>query len=457
VVTIIYTPPFVAVNPTFIGPQPTNPSGPAPYRFNNVTVNSFETDLTVHYTTMTNCCCVGCPSLSNTSNSQDFFIVRLASGHEYDASMPLDLEQAGSAHAASLVDAEPAGGTVVRSESAAAAAVGGQWWYSEFYVGFEGALAMSTSLCQSTVSFLQGGNAFVAIRFPVSGGASVPFPLPLRYGESGHYPRLDLLNEDVTPNVAAASVPLHLMPEWMTYAATVLPQATGEQWLTVGGSSADQVSCPANLNLSTWEFYSYLPMDAGSSVQAWADKILPGYFCFVTSTPPPFLATIQEALGLELDEEAASLSVVTAMGPFAIRLLGSPPDPPYLVAGPQMAQVKSPGQAQLRFLIENKGSQSAAVTLSTTSTQQLPWQIYNGTFTAPNTGSPVSGPISISAGGAAPVWLLANVPSGASGAETVVLTASSTSPARSTWNSGLVWLGSAPNLGRTVRRHLPHK
>jgi hypothetical protein len=447
----------------FSGYQPKNPSGPPPYIFENVALGAFERDIGVTY---------NAPAPWNklpSVNLEDMFTVRVTAGagHWNDSYsvLPCTVLAAGSTPAPQeLPPAQDDSGLAGKTDAAALAvgansAASYSWWYTEFYFGLGQSTTMTTDLCQGSVGYLQGGNFFVAVRYPTSAaaGASSAIPGPFRYGETNGYPRLDLLNETPWPNTVVVSMPLAVAPEWMTYAANSLPQAAGERWVTMAPSSETQATCPANLNLPNWEFYAYVPMDAGPTPSAWSDKVLPGYFCFVTSSPPPFLESLATALGLGAEEADTTSAQVTAMGPFPIRLAGNPPNPPYLVSGPQMAVVKPPGQVQLRFLVENPGTTPLQVTTSVSSSLHLSWGIYRGSFDAPYLTNPVQGAIDLGHGEATPVWVVANVPAGVTGAETVIFTATSTSPAGSTWNSGLVWLGNPSNLGRTIRRHLPHK
>jgi hypothetical protein len=444
-----------AYNLMFTGHQPRNPAGPAPYVWENIPIGPFERRIGVSYIA---------PEPANqlsSVNFEDMFLVRTPSGHEYYWVKPLRILKpglsAGSEESSTFGETDARESDVARTLFPENAASSYSWWVSHFWFGLgAGTKLLTTDLCQSSVNYLRGGGFFIAIRVPDAAGEndSNPVAMPFRYDEPGHYPRLDLLDETVYPAVPVVSLPLVVSTDWRRFALNQLPAASGEHWVVLQPSASGQTNCPANLNLSAWEFYCFLPIDAGPSLMVWNEKVLPAYFCFETGSPPPFASVLSETLGLAGHEEAGVFDTpVTAMGPFPIRLAGGSLDPPYFVSGPQLARAQPSSRLQLRFLVQNTGSAIATITLSTTSTLHLPWRIFRGLYDKPDLTMPVTGNVTLNRGVSAPIWLVVDVPSGAYGAETVILTASSTSPTRSTWNSGLVWFGSLPTV-RRIHRHL---
>jgi hypothetical protein len=461
-VQISYTPPTGATNVTFAGYNlPKNPGGPPPYIFENALLGPISNEITISYDAPRpwNPTEGGPPWTTRTES--DTAVVTVASGNSYTFEKPLTV----NAPAAQAPPDRFAAGEAMSSSAELApelpphlqSLVAPPWWFSELFFGAGNPINLTTSLCQQSVSYLQTGSFFIAVRYPVAaeGAPPLPFPFPMRYGAPGFYPRLDLLNESNGPPVAIVSLPLEARPERADFVNNQLPGVAGEHWVALAPAAGTPASCPANLSVTRWEAYSWLPIDPGTNQAAWTEKVFPGYFCFVNGSLPTFLFGPAQAGGLEAEPFGALDSPVTAMGPFPIRLTANPPDPPYIVSGPEFLGVKPPGQARLQFYVEDWGAAAITVTLGTSSTLHLSWKAYNDAAGQPNLASQITGPITITPAGPAVVWLVADIAAGVAGAETVILTASSSSPARSTWNSGLVWIGPPPNPGHKARRHLP--
>jgi hypothetical protein len=442
-VTIRYWPPRGAQDTTFTGLQPTNPQGPPPFLFTGIPAGSPAAVL-AHYRAP------ALPENRARYDAADLFQVVETDGNVEAAlrftpvlaEPPLPAPDAGRG--------TPEGASAALQPSGGAAAEY-SWWRPELYFGAPG-VTMTTDLCAGVTAYLQSGSFFVAVRLPLSDAAAT-VPLVMRYGEPGRYPRLDLIDESVWPPRVKTSLPLELRPEWLEWAENALPHADGEHWATLAPSPVASVTCPAALSLASWEYYASVPVDAGADPTAWDEKVLPVYLCFVGDSPPPLLAGDATAL---LDALAAgdSSATVTPLGPSPIRLYGDAPRPPIVVHGAGLRRETPPQQVALPFLLENPTSQAATASLAVASRLRLPWELYEGTFEAPDLARKITAPLVIPRYQSVSVWAVADVPEGVGGAETVTLTAAASAAGASTWNTGLLWFGDWPHTGHALRRHL---
>jgi hypothetical protein len=311
-------------------------------------------------------------------------------------------------------------------------------------------------MCTEIAAYLRSGAVFVALRVPEIEGATAD-PIPRLYGQEPYFPVFDVRDATRWPRAAVARLPLEPAREWIDWAANSLPAAPGERWTVLKVSPDTEVACPSGLDLAWWDLTVFIPFDPGPVPGAWDERVLIGYFCVVGSTTPPFLPASAAPATTVVEAATAAEPRVTALGPFPIRLAANPPDPPYTIGGPQVAWAGPPQRLALHFEIGNWNPGTPTVTLAVRSRLRLPWRIYDGSEDAPYPASPIAAPITLPANGSRDIWLVVEVPAGIGGAECVTLTASSTAPDRSTWNTGIVWLGEWPHNGNPLRRRVPRQ
>ncbi len=438
--TTRYWPPDGAFAVFFTGLQPDNPQGPPPFVFTGVP-GAASTELVAHY---------GAPDLPvNRARYDAAEMCQVVEANGTTTTM-LHFTTVTAAPVAAAT-APPAVLDAAAIEPAAAATY--TWWLPEFYFGVAG-VTMTTSVCTAANSYFQGGSFFVAARLPIS-DAAPQVPIVFRYGEPGNYPSLDLLDESSWPAVTKTSLPLEVRHDWLDWAENALPRADGEHWTTLAPSPTAPVTCPAGLNLTSWEYYTAVPIDAGTDSTAWDEKVFPAYLCFVGATPPPFVAPTGAQLIASALGATGGGDTVMALGPFPIRLPGGNPQPPFSVHGAGLRGVMPPKRVELFFMVENLTNLTVTATVTLKSKLKLPWKAYNGSFAEPDLGSPITAPLTITRYSSAEVWAVVDVPDGVGGDETVTLTATSPSTGRSTWNTGLLWFGNWPHVAHPVRRHLP--
>lgn len=446
---IRYWPPTGAQSVSFTGLQPENSQGPPPFVFPDLALGT-PTEILAHY---------NAPPLP--ANRARFDVADMFTVTQENGNVQAWL------HYTTVTDepipASPApeppltwpatGRPEDASRQAVAAAIEPySWWRPEFWFGLNG-VTMTTDLCNATNDYFQGGLFFVAARLPIT-GAAPNVPIAFRYAEPGRYPRLDLLDYSTRPTTVRTTLPLVLRQEWLEWAENALPRADGEHWTVLAPSPTAPATCQAGLGTASWEYYSAVPIDAGANASAWNEKVLRSYLCFVGTVAPPFVPAAATLLGLVTATAAPPPPLVTALGPFPIRLPANPPDPPFFVHGAGLRGVLPPAHLEVMFRVENPTSQAASATMSARSKLKLPWRVYNGSWSAPNLGSPITGPVTLQGHNGLAVWLVADAPAGVAGAETLTLTATSPANGHSTWNTGVIWFGGWPHVGHPVSRRL---
>ena len=317
-----------------------------------------------------------------------------------------------------------------------------------------GDVTMTATLCQDWVDFLQEGTTFVALRFPDL-SATPPYTgsyaLPVVF--RGEYsPTLHLLDDrGGGPGTAILTAPLEYKPERFTFLENELPSAEEEHWLALGIPSSPPITCPEGLEIGgeDWnaEFEAWL--DFGGEEGACKDCVLPLYYCYEGDEASFSSALVARAHGAGLGATSYQGWGITCMGPHPLRLRGGDaPDPAFVLYGMHTANISPPQTISFSHAIKNLGSDPVAVTLDYTSSLGVPWGIYSGTEDGPDLPLvPITGSFTLSPELEWPAntrhfWMIAEVPTGAQGAETLLITATDvTSPALSTWTSDLLWVG----------------
>jgi hypothetical protein len=309
------------------------------------------------------------------------------------------------------------------------------------------ARTMTAALCQEQMALLQGGHAFVALRFPVLPPAlssTAPYTLPVVAGLDT--PRLVLNNESGWPATSVLTVPLEYKPEYLLFLENELPAVPGEHWLALGAVTTPTVDCASLPPLPHWSFEAEVWLDFGGAQDAGRGRVLPCYYCYEGQAPPATL----------LGADAASYQGwgITCLGPHSFYLESHVR--PLELYGMHTAWVTPTQTISLPHSIVNWTAAPITVNLAHSSSLGLPWGFYAGTADAPDVPlAPIAGPFEVKTFGPAPpryIWAMATVPAGApSGAETLVITATDVaSPALTVWTSDLLWVGdwvAPPPLG----------
>ncbi len=303
------------------------------------------------------------------------------------------------------------------------------------------AQTMTASLCQDQMALLQGGHAFLALRFPVyppTLAYTAPYTLPLVFSPI-HTPTLRL--KRYNPAATILSVPLEYKPWYHTFLENELPAAPGEHWLALGVVSTPAVDCASVPDMTDWSYQANFWLDLGGTPEAGRGRLLPLYYCYEGQTPPPAL---WGAPGATADAASYQGWGITCLGPHFLRLEAMPP---LELDGMHTAWITPTQTISLHHRVWNWSWAPLTVTLAHSSALGLPWGIYSGTADAPAVPlTPITGPFQLGAYYPNQIrhfWLIATVPAGTPvGAETLVITATDvTSPTRSARTSDLLWIG----------------
>ena len=287
-------------------------------------------------------------------------------------------------------------------------------WYSVSGV------TMTTSLCQEWLNFMQGDNAFAAVRVPmVTAGPDQSYDNPVMFS-SACSPTMTLSNWDMYPAVTTG---LETRPGRSTFLANNLPSADGEQWVGMGVGSTPGVTCPDLLNMPAGQWL----LNVNGCLNLPPDPtLLPIFFCYEGEDqpmlPPAQMAALKTAssLGVDLLGEGVSVTSypeegVTCVGPlvFHLQLEGD------LALWGSHSTVISPTQA-ISFPHAVSVSHPMTVSLSTSSSLGPDWKIYGDDLGHPDLSDPITGPIWVKY--YKNFWLTNVVPAGASGSHNLLMT-----------------------------------
>ncbi len=314
-------------------------------------------------------------------------------------------------------------------------------------------VTMDTGLCQQIVDWLQSNSAFVALRtpvtFPTADPAYYQSPVLLVPGNQARLQLTDKTQSVMNP------IPLELRPERMTFVQNRLPSVVGERWVTVGVAQSPKAFCPADLNLSAWEFFLNLPLDLFGNTGD-----VPLYFCQEGQNPPPIGQMVQKVRGrksLAATSGAIQADGITCIGPqphslattFTIKF-----------GNPAIAWgIKPPKEVKI---FHELYASSYPISLNFSIDSQISganWKLYWGDETAPDTSSPI-GPSATIPNWLNFIWLVGTVPEGTpAGSYNVVVSAEKVGdPAVKSSVTDLIWadIWVAPPLpGGMTYNYLP--
>lgn len=315
---------------------------------------------------------------------------------------------------------------------------------------------LTTSRCQEWMDVLQSDSSFIALRFPdlpPTSTYTASSDMPVVF-HAAYFPTLRLVQKGTwpQPDTVVFTTSLDYKPAHFTFLENELPAAEHERWLALGVVSTPTVTCPAELALDSgeWEFVFDVWLDFGGAKDACLECVLPFYYCYEGQATPSATGLGRLMQDVGLTGTAYQSWNRTCLGPQPLRLVDwdAPVDnmsPPFVLEGMNTAHVSPTQTISLSHYISNEGFESVTVTLDYSSTLGLPWGIYSGTEEGPDFPLiEISQPLTLGAWSASTryLWMIAEVPTGTQGAETLVLTATDvTSPTQFAWASDLVWIG----------------
>jgi hypothetical protein len=422
--TVSFVPPegVAASDITFGSVQPDNPGGPPPFTFSNVVAGT-EIDVTYpapapppDYFQSGGLSRVHANFVASTS----VFEARTYTC-EYNVYGSKDAFEARGARTRQPPNDRAPRSAPITEDYAA--------WNSELWFFPRQDLDMTTGLCEDLLDLAIDPNAFVAIRYPRlpalggPGGYQVPFAHSPEV-----WPRVSLVRY-TQPAGELVTVPYQVKPEYIDFAANLLPGDESHGWITVGAEEGLQVSCPQGLNIPSgeWEVYSNALFDFGGDPAVCSGCALEAWACYDGDLQIPQAKTVAQLVAQGVGKRMIEAAGIRCAGPFVNRMadFSSPPEPPITLGGPGFGRFDTaPDDIWFHHEVSNLGSSTATVSLQATSSNGWEWVFYRGSFNDPNPGSPIHGTISVAGNwGTEHVWVRATPPTGWEGQESVTVTA----------------------------------
>jgi len=441
--TVTYWPPPGVTNIQFTGQQPTNPSGPPPYVFENVPV-----------------------AASGVPPAQPTIEVSFQAG-ENDHSQQVQETWATSgadgevlAREAIVVDLLPGG---FPEESATPPRLAGEGiaaqrlddpymvWRAEVFSAPD--VTLDPEVCGLIVDAASSGRFFFAVRVPddllqTGQPGTVHVPFVERDNKAPHVDLRDYTRFSAQQTVL--SIPLEVDPARTNDVLEILPQGSGTLWTALVPAPGESLTCPADLDApdGAWELFSQVYLDFGGAADACNGCIIDVYGCYEgTDDPFALFGTAQgpAAVGATGIHQGSG---ITCAGPFVVQLTTGAVAPIDL-SGPGFATLDPPGQLRFQHRAYNRSTGSKTVSFVMQSSQGISWRLYLGD---PSQDQQVTTPLAFAGNQSRTLWAVADVPAIGSpidGGTTVVsgpevLTLSATTvgnPDEVSMSSDIAWLG----------------
>jgi hypothetical protein len=429
---VVWTPPDGASGFEFLTADPENPGGPLPFRFSDVPVESgmpAGPALEMRYTE---------PSVGAGHTFVDTIVATASDGTVEAFSLSREVGASVSAEAV-LTD-------LLRPK---AASEGSAWQFRQWlYLPGDGQ-GLSLADAEEIMEYLQSGDFFVALRFPVLQEADVlSYRLPVVM-QPGEAPVLAVVDhglpwdtDDLSQSVG--QVEFTHRPDRNEWLHNALPQEAGTRWaaLTPTSEPVDFDATRFPIDAGVWEFYMTGLVDLIDHPGACAGCTIDVFACHEGDDPPPILGLLTSRFS---PVKSYAGGGITCVGPWTHRLVdswgGSPSDfdPPFTFTGNGFDVVDPPDQVQVMHHIQTDSPQTMAFRVETTGAGE--WGLYEGDFEGPDLGRPVTGTLSVTSFGQ--VWLVGNIPADApDGPEEVTVYASlASTPNAEVAASSVVWVG----------------
>jgi hypothetical protein len=315
-------------------------------------------------------------------------------------------------------------------------------WQTTLWVGSPGQ-AMTADRCQNDLDLLQSDTVFFALRVPVDP------PAQAFYTGDGYAPHLNLLDEQLVPATPVLTTALEYKPQYLTFAESELPAATGEHWLTMGAATSPPADCAGLPELSDgqWEFEANVWLDFGGVQGTCVGCILPLYSCYKGQTPPGQLAsgniTSYQGWG------------ITCLGPDFLTLRDGPGS--WELAGQGINWLTATQTISFAHTLYNwtlYPHPPLTFTLETSSTLPAGWTFYAD----PAGQTPLAIPIRVD--DYLEFWVFGQAPAGAADGPYELFVTAHTEDAPPSWQTAadLLWLGdwvTPPPLSFEHRVYLP--
>lgn len=434
--SVEWTPPPGATSFEFLSHQPVDPNGPTPFVF--VGLGDGDT-LQVAYLAP------GLPDGRDEVELVDTFAATDAEGsRRFAAVNTLVTEDPGK-----LAQTVESGFSEWPVSAKLASEVPAWQWQLWLYPHPEG-FTMTEGYCQAWLDVLQAPETFLAISFPLTEGLlsdSGSYALPVIF-DHGNAPRADLLDYRGEGQTSIVESRLDLRPEY--HSALANDGRTDVAWMAFSPPPTPELSCPQGLSIpeGEWELHGEMWFDFGGQLSV--DARLEFYVC----------AEVQESRMLRALAPGGSLTVLETpslfcLGPGFVHLDSeNPPTPPFEISGPNVATAEGPAELQFHHRILSRSEAPIQVEIDMHSGQGFDWRVVAGTWEEPDPNEEITGPILLnSAYESADFWIIGEVPAGAIGSETIIVTIRMVDePWKSLMTTDIVWLGlPEPEVGESPR------
>lgn len=306
---------------------------------------------------------------------------------------------------------------------------------------------LTTETCNEWVEWLSGEDAFFALRVPVASSQyptqSVPLPF---FVSDNHTAKIDFRAAPLYD--AVYSTTLEYRGERAGFCANALPVSEGEMWVPLGVSPESPV-CPDGIDVAAdqWGMVSQLYLDLSAQPDDGEGLVQPLYYCY-EGQEQPFLTRDMQRLAVSLGyRREGGLGVmsypewgITCMGPQPVTVAEDAGN--WHLRGSNTDLVLPGDVMRFRHSVNAPPERDLEITFAISSTLDMGWSLYGGTYQEPDPLNPITGAYALPAGYGRTIWLVSSpVPETASaGAYSVRLTAHDVS-GESLWASDLFWVG----------------
>ncbi|MBN1315590.1 MAG: hypothetical protein JXA42_08990 [Anaerolineales bacterium] len=438
-VAFVYTPPKGATNVTFTGQQPSHQREDGSYVFYQVPVNQDgkTQEIKVDY---------NAPSLTDVENNREI----------------IDTLQVGLPDGSSTTNnfsatVDPAHRKVENKELAPTrkstpASTNEDYLLWETHL-FQSQLEdLDTDLCERYVENWTDENNFYAIRFPLLDPAAtytegVRLPIAMR---DGYFPYVSI--NDYSGGTTVVSATLELLPEYNEALANVLGGDEESTWAALSSSYTTSLVCPSSLNVSAenWDTDIAMWIDYGGGEEDGREEVLELYYCHKGQDFPEYAPEDWAVSSVQSSNDNQGWNI-TCLGPQPLRLQDlSNPEPPFKLSNTATSIISPTDRITVGHRINNLpfAGETIEISLTLNSKLDIPWGIYSGTVDGPELPLTIMNePFELQSASFPPFhqryfWLIADIPEGKQGAETVIITATrTTQPDQTTWTSDLFWVG----------------
>jgi hypothetical protein len=227
-----------------------------------------------------------------------------------------------------------------------------------------------------------------------------------------------------------------------------LPAADGEYWFALEAVPEPSTTCPASAAIPAddWNFIARMWLDFGGQEDACEECVFPIYYCYEGAESPFTSAIFQSGLGDNASVTSYQGWDTTCIGPKLFRMRdwdsADLPTPAFEVHDTNMGYITTTQTVSFRHRVWNLGFDPVSITLDYSSTLDIPWVVYTGTKEIPD--QPLDGALTLTEPFPTDyyIWLVADIPAGIEGMETLTITGTDTSPPNlATQTTDLLWIG----------------